>query len=435
MKKKIAILLCTAMVLCLAGCSNTSNKTNTDNNQPNSQVAIKKNVSTKVGKTGYAGIMKAGKNSFVVQEETGGSYTIVDIEGNKVLEDEFDYFNMDLEGDYYAVGKKITNEDQSVSYQYFLYDGENQRVFENTDYRDYHIYRYNNGILQLRKDIISEGTDGKQVKTYECVYLDGNNGFAKMAYLGDNIDCQINFLSNYSNGFAAFSPTRLVTVNATTKLYSLINTTGDLLEITLSNGCIGRSFNTSISANGWILVDAINKQTVKSEGTYFYNVLTKEEVLWPSGYDSWESFYDAGFGAVFTVNNYVAVTPAVKQNADAQYDIFDLSKGEIVSKLGVASIDLRTYDSGLMVVKKSSQFAYVDQNFEVKSEWYVSAADIVNGYGLIVDNGTVYVINEKFAKEAVVTAGEVVAYIGDNYYSIKHDGKYYLAEVTPLNNN
>ena len=431
MKRKITLLLVSAMVLCLAGCSDTKTEQSSQPPVSTQKIPVKQNVTTVVGKNAYAGIAKAGKASFVVQEEKGGTYKIVDAEGNKVLQDEFDYFNMDLEGDYYSVGKKIAVDEKTVQYQYYLYDGDDKLVFENTNYRDYHIYHLNNGILQLRRELVSTGVDGnKKVNFYTC-YLDINNGFAEVGHISDNIDSPVSFVAGYSKGVAPFIPERLVTVNATSRLYTLIDAAGELQEVTMSNGCLGRALSSSISANGWMLMEAIDKATVKSTGIYFYNVETKQEVAWPEGYESWEAFYDGGYGAVFTVGNYVAVTPKIEGDGDSEYDIFDLSQGKIIADTDFASIDLRTYDSGYMVAKKNSQFAYINQKFEVASTWYVSAADIVNGYGVIIDNGTVYTINDKFEKETVVTAGEYVAYLGGQYYSVKHNGEYYLLQVIP----
>lgn len=431
MKRRLALVLTAAMILSLAGCSGESN---TENTQKGDIPQIKQAVNTVLSKNSYVGIKKAGENSFVVQETTGGMYTIIDAEGNKVLDDEFDYFNLDLEGDYYAVGKKITTEGENTStqYEYFLYNGKDEVVFENTNYRDYHIYTYNNGILQLRRDFVST-ENGKTSKTYHTVYLDANNSYAEISHISDNIDCPITFVGNYSNEYAPFVVSRLVTVNATARLFSLLDKSGEMHEITLSTGKIGFPYAACISSNGWMLLSAIDKQTVKSEGIYFYNIATQEEVAWPTGYDKWKSFYDGGYGMVFTTGNFVALSPEVKDNQDKAYDIFDLTTGQIVAKLGVADIELSTYDTGHMVIMKNSQYAYVNQNFEVVSDWYVAASDFANGYALIVDNGTVYAIDEEYNKKASITAGEAVAYLGGNYYSVKHDGEYYLLQVTPAN--
>ena len=97
MKRKITLLLVSAMVLCLAGCSDTKTEQSSQPSVSTQKIPVKQNVTTVVGKNAYAGIAKAGKASFVVQEEKGGTYKIVDAEGNKILQDEFDYFNMDLD--------------------------------------------------------------------------------------------------------------------------------------------------------------------------------------------------------------------------------------------------------------------------------------------------------------------------------------------------
>lgn len=433
MKRKLALLLVTVMSLSLVGCSSETKKDVKPTQQGSQIIQVKQNVETVVGKTAYAGVAKAGKDSFVVQEEIGGTYKIVDLEGNKIIDDEFDYFNLDLEGDYYAVGKKVTVDEKTTQYKYYLYDGDNNLIFENEKYPAYHIYRLNDGILQLRREIVTDSGDGKVKRNYYTCYLDINQDFKVIAHISDNIESPVLFVAGFSNGYAPFIPERLVTVNATSRLYTLLNKKGEMLELTLSDGSLGRTRTASISGNGWMLVESIDKATVKANGIYFYNVDTKQEVKWPEGYESWEAFYDGGNGAVFTVGNYVAVTPAIEsEEADSEYDIFDLSSGEIIADTNFASIDLRTFDTGYMVAKKNSQFAYINQKFEVASSWYVSAADIVNGYGVIVDNGTVYTINDKFEKETVVTAGEVVSYLGGQYYSIKHDGEYYLLQVTPV---
>lgn len=434
MRRKIALLLLTVTAITFTACS-TSDKgiaSNTSSQQHSQTIPIVENVKTVLGQTSYAGIAKAGKESFIVQKETGSAYEIVDALGNNVIEGQFDYFNLDLEGDYYAVGKKIQVDESTIHYDYSLYNGDNELVFTNKDYPLYHIYRLNEGILQLRREITTEVGEDKIKRNYYSCYIDLNNGGTAIANISDNVDTPVLFVAGYSNGIAPFVAERLVTVNATTRLYTAIDKSGNFQELTLSDGTLARAKTASISKNGWMLVESIDKATVQSKGVYFYNVATKQEVKWPDGYDSWEAFYDGGFGAVFTVGNYVAMTPSIDQeDADSEYDIFDLNSGTIIADTNFASIDLRTYDSGYMVAKKNSQFAYVNQNFEVASNWFVSAADIVNGYGLIVDNGTVYTINSKFEKETAVTAGEVVTYLGGQYYSIKHNNDYYLLQVIP----
>lgn len=133
-----------------------------------------KELTVSVSEQGYEFLAAAGKNYFVKENDL---YGVIDAEGKVIIPCEYSYILSALYDDCFALMAET-----DTGYECVLYDADGNEIFRNTNYPEYYMKSYNEGILQLMKVVdtgMAEGA-GWSSEVGEYVYLDSGNGFTEI---------------------------------------------------------------------------------------------------------------------------------------------------------------------------------------------------------------------------------------------------------------